>query len=116
MDEQVLQRSGKLIGLTSPQGGGLSRFFIFNSASRPYETRQATASSSGGNVFGYKRSSSALDALTGVTLGKRSAPNYEFVNMEPIYGRQYPIHVPMPRMYDLRWGPLDSYDASSGSD
>lgn len=113
MDEQVLQRNGKLIGLAPPQEGGLARFFIFNSASRPYETRQL---SNGGNVFGYKRSSSALDALTGVTLGKRSAPNYEFVNMEPIYGRQYPIHVPMPRMYDLRWGPSDSYDVSGGSD
>lgn len=115
VDDQVLQRNGKLVSITTPQEGGLARFFIFNSASRPYETRQATSINNGGNVFGYKRSSSALDALTGVTLGKRSAPNYEFVNMEPIYGRQFSMHVPMPRMYDLRWGPLD-YDGSNGSD
>jgi len=83
--------------------GSLSRFLF-------YSTRPAEHLA---NLLpgGYKRSSSALDALTGVTLGKRSASS-DFINMEPFFGRQYSMRN-MPRMYDLRWAPLDSYDSAA---
>lgn len=97
-DEQVAPRSKYI---TVPNNS-LTRFLLYNA--RPTD-RQANG------LFGYKRSSSNLDALTGMTLGKRSMPAaMEYLNMEPFYGRHYGMRS-IPRMYDLRWAPLDSYEA-----
>ena len=78
----------------------LTRFLLYNSG-RPNERLQALAGS--GNPFGSKRSSSALDALTGVTLGKRSvggAPQYaELINLDPFFSsRQYTLRSLLPRL------------------
>ena len=79
---------------------------------RPLADHQSQAERVANVLGGSKRSSSALDALTGVTLGKRSAP-LGLINLEPIYGRTYPMRAQSPRLYDLRWTPLDSYDSQS---
>lgn len=94
-------RTGKLLAIPA----SLTRFFFYNA--RPSEHQAPMGTSS---VGGYKRSSSALDALTGVTLGKRSAP-VDLVNFEPLLGRQYSTIRSPPRMYDMRWAPLDAFDA-----
>lgn len=80
----------------------LTRFLLNNARSNDFQAA--------GNL-GYKRSSSALDALTGVTLGKRSptAP-IELINLDPFLGRQFGVHY-SPRMYDMRWASND--DSSS---
>lgn len=33
----------------------------------------------------------------------------DYLNLEPVYGRQYAMRT-LPRMYDMRWAPLDAYD------
>lgn len=94
----------------------LARFLFYHA--RPVESRQSAA---GSGLLGYKRSSSSLDALTGMTLGKRASggptfsqaqlaappPTVELLNMDPLFGRQFGARS-TPRVYDLRW---DSYDA-----
>lgn len=95
-EQQVISSSPRMATkLLSLPTSSLSRFFFYHT--RPNE-HQAT----NGPVGGYKRSSSALDALTGVTLGKRSAP-LEVVNYEPV---RYPLRSPA-RMYDLHWAPVE---------
>lgn len=55
----------------------------------------------------FKRSSSALDPLAGITLGKRAISPVEFLNMEPMYAR----YRPGSSMYHLRWAPVSGYEA-----
>lgn len=74
----------------------LTRFLLYNARLNDIQ---------GAGNLGYKRSSSALDALTGVTLGKRSS-SAELINLDPYLGRQFGAHY-FPRMYDMRWVPLD---------
>lgn len=96
----------------------LTRFLFYNT--KPYERLSANS------IFDNKRSNSALDMITGVTLGKRSLAggngngfvspsSVDLVNWEPIFGRQQYGLNGMPRIYDLRWMPTDAYESSSSS-
>lgn len=102
MDEQQVA-GASMRSKVNALPSGLTRFLFYSA--RPIE-RQAKIE---GPFGGYKRSSSALDSLTGVTLGKRSSGSMELVNWEPLFARQYSMRSP-PRMYDMRWAPLDSLD------
>lgn len=94
----------------------LARFLAHNARAGGAPERATLSSqagdSGGRQIGGHKRSSSALDALTGVTLGKRSTNPLEFVNFEPVFGRQNFARGP-PRVYDMRWAPVDSIEAPS---
>lgn len=93
----------------------LARFIFYNSRQGGIErgqAGQATLTSSSG--VGSKRSGSQLDTLTGVTIGKRSAP-VELVNFEPLFGRQNPLARLSPRVYDVRLTPMDSIESPSPS-
>lgn len=65
-----------------------------------------------GSSSSFKRASS-LDTLSGMMpIGKRSgAYPYEYINIEPLYSRQYPMRS-FSRMYDMRWAPLDAPDSN----
>ena len=89
----------------APAPSGLSRFLFY---ARPTGDQL-------GAFADYKRSASALDALSGVTLGKRALPSsgqsMELLKMEPFLGRQIGLRA-MPGLFDLRWAPFNLADAA----
>ena len=106
----------------------LARFLFYNARQPGVAVGQqnqlvggAGSGSSGGNGGesidngGYERSSRALDAISGMTIGKRSANPLDYVNVEPVYGRQsYAQRAPVAHSYDLRWPPLETFEIASG--
>jgi hypothetical protein len=86
----------------------LARFMFPHS--RPGERRQSAALMDSFGPSNNKRSDSQMDALTGLTgLGKRSVP-VEYINLEPIFGRQNLVRNP-GRIQTVRWAPLDAVEA-----
>lgn len=104
----------------------LARFLFYNARQAGGPVGQssnqlissATGTSNNGESAdngGFERSSRALDAISGMTIGKRSANPLDYVSLEPIYGRQnYVVRAPAPRVYDMRWAPLDTIETSNG--